>query len=148
MADAYLEVEMGSLRFKAEGSEKWVEQQWAEITKQAKDPALRALRESKPGAATKAEENGQKFTTSLAKFLIEKSTGASQVKRFLATAVWLSKSGQSTLKTSDVTKALLDARQKKLGNPADVLNQNVAKGFCVKHGEGFYVSPEGEEALQ
>lgn len=147
MANARLEVHIGSIKFVGEGSEEWVEQQWLKVLEQAEQLSLVDPKESKAPPVSKTDGIQGKPSTSLANFLIEKSTGASQVKRFLATAIWLSKSGTTTLKTSDVSKALLDARQKKLGNPADVLNQNVTKGFCVKHGDGFYVSPEGESSL-
>lgn len=83
----------------------------------------------------------------LAIFLKQKNVSASQNNRFLAAAIWLKLKGQATVRTSDVVKALADAQQQRLGNPADILNQNVRKGFCVKTGDGFYVTPEGEDSL-
>lgn len=80
-------------------------------------------------------------------FLKQKKIGSSQNNRFLAAAIWLKLRGQSTPKTSEVVKALADTQQQRLGNPADVLNQNVKKGFCVKSGDGFHVTPEGEGSL-
>lgn len=84
---------------------------------------------------------------SLASFLKAKNATISQVNRFLATAAWLSLKGSTTIKTAEVSKALKDNQQKKLGNPADTLNQNVNKGFCEKDGEGFFITPEGWEEL-
>jgi uncharacterized protein with von Willebrand factor type A (vWA) domain len=52
------------------------------------------------------------------------------------------------LDTTAVAKALTDHQQKRLGNPADCLNQNVAKGFCEKKKDGsFFITPEGWKAL-
>jgi len=149
MAEARLEVEIGSLKFVGEGSEKWVEQQWEKVLHHASNLTAASAKEHKTSALPNPSSSSTqvKQLGSLAIFLKEKATGTSQVKRFLATAVWLSRSGMKSIKTSDVSKALIDAHQKKLGNPADVLNKNVSKGFCVKHDDGFYVTPEGEESL-
>lgn len=49
--------------------------------------------------------------------------------------------------TSDVTKALKDSNQTRLGNPSDSLNQNVTKGYCEKDGKEFYVTEEGKNSL-
>ena len=80
-------------------------------------------------------------------FLQEKNATTKQVKKFLATAVWLEAKGQSRLTTSDVTKALNDANQKRLGNPTDCLNQNVTKGYCEKDGKQFFVTDDGKSSL-
>jgi len=80
-------------------------------------------------------------------FLQEKNATSRQVKKFLATAVWLEAKGQSRLTTGDVSKALNDANQKRLGNPAECLNQNVAKGYCEKDGKQFFVTDDGKSSL-
>jgi hypothetical protein len=146
MAEARLEVEIGSLKFVGEGSEKWVEQQWEKVLLHASSTAIPPSKTHKPHVISDSPATN-KQQTSLAIFLKEKATGTNQIKRFLATAVWLLHSGSKSIKTSDVSKALIDAHQKKLGNAADALNKNVTKGFCVKHEDGFYVTPEGEESL-
>jgi hypothetical protein len=46
-----------------------------------------------------------------------------------------------------VSKALNDANQKRLGNPAECLNQNVAKGYCEKDGKQFFVTDDGKSSL-
>lgn len=46
-----------------------------------------------------------------------------------------------------VSKALKDNHQKRLGNAADNLNQNIAKGFCEKTDGGFYITPDGLKSL-
>jgi hypothetical protein len=65
----------------------------------------------------------------------------------LATADWIRLKGEKNLKTSLVTKALQQNHQSKLSNPADSLSQNVAKGFCEKTTDGFFITPEGLKAL-
>jgi hypothetical protein len=50
-------------------------------------------------------------------------------------------------RTSAVSKALSDNHQKRLGNAAECLNQNISKGFCEKQGGGFYITPEGLKDL-
>ena len=115
MADARLEVELGALKFVGEGSEKWVEQQWAKVAEFAQRTPVASIKEVKSSLASHSAEQPRKNkpSGSLAIFLKEKAVGNNQVKRFLATAVWLSDAGLKTLKTSDVSKALVDAHQKK-----------------------------------
>ena len=83
----------------------------------------------------------------LATFLKKANNTDSQVGKFLATAEWLHLKGNEALKTVDVTEALKKNRQNKLVNPAERLNQNIKKGFCVKTGKEFYVTDEGRREL-
>jgi hypothetical protein len=83
----------------------------------------------------------------LATFLQAHNASKAQNMRFLATAEWLHRKGSKMLKTSDVSKALVEAHQSRLGNPADSLNKNVSKGYCEKSGSGFYVTEEGRSHL-
>lgn len=83
----------------------------------------------------------------LSTFLKEKNVTSNQVKKFLATAIWLEAKGKQRMTTGDVTKALKDSSQTRLGNPSDSLNQNVTKGFCEKDGKEFYVTEEGKNSL-
>jgi hypothetical protein len=69
------------------------------------------------------------------------------VRKFLATACWLTAKGTERLTTGDITKALSDNRQGKLTNAAECLNNNVTKGFCEKEGKQFYVTEEGFTSL-
>jgi hypothetical protein len=87
------------------------------------------------------------FSTSLSTYIKEKGGESSQVDRFLITADWLRRRGNTKLVTSAVTKALTDNHQKRLSNPADALNKNVGKGFCEKTKDGFYITPEGLKKL-
>lgn len=152
MADACLELAVGEVRFSAEGSERWVDQKFSEflarLPELSKHPAA-SPKPPSPPAHNKHQQAEKQANPGapLAIFLREHNAANRQVNRFLATAIWLQRNGLELIKTSDVAKALLDARQQPLTNPSDVLNQNVGKGFCVKTGEGFYVTPEGEESL-
>jgi hypothetical protein len=148
MAEAHLAVEIGTMKFNAEGSEAWVDAKFDTFIARVKELGIQ------PSCPTKATGDGEETHEAggevgpLAIFLREANAGTSQNKRFLATAVWLKRQGQTATQTASVVKALADARQQRLGNPADILNQNVKKGFCVKTGDGFYVTPEGEESLR
>lgn len=151
MAAARLEVVVGDIHFSADGTEEWVSTTFAKFLDQTANIRSGKLLDGK--VVAKAEPSGEhqpptpKSLGNLASFIRQHNGNTTQVRRFLAASLWLQRSGASLLKTSDVAKALLDARQQPLNNPADVLNQNVAKGFCVKSGEGFYVTSEGEESL-
>lgn len=84
----------------------------------------------------------------LAAFLSSKDAKGKQVKRFLATAEWLHQKGTDLILTSEVTAALKENRQNKIGNPADCLNKNVSRGFCEKDGKRFFVTDEGRKELE
>ena len=83
----------------------------------------------------------------LGTFLKEKDALTIQVKRFLATAVWLRLKGKEKLTTTDVTKALRENHQSRLGNPSDTLNQNIRQGFCERDGKVFFVTPQGFQEI-
>jgi len=90
----------------------------------------------------------QAIRGSLASHIKAKKADKIQVLRFLATAQWLTSRDDVPLTSAAVAKALSDHNQKRLANPADCLNQNVAKGFCEKRKDGsFFITPEGLEAL-
>ncbi|RKY83799.1 hypothetical protein DRQ11_12510, partial [candidate division KSB1 bacterium] len=81
-------------------------------------------------------------------FLNEKDATKNQLNKFLATAIWLHAKGKNRLKTSDITAALKDAQQTRLGNPSDCLNKNVKKGYIEKDGTEFFVTQEGRSFLK
>lgn len=147
MGDARIEVRVGSVSFLGEGSEPWVSgefekalQRIAELAKIA--PALPAE------LSAQSQPASQKTVGTLAAFLKAKNATSNQVKKFLSTAVWLhDRDRKDRLTTGDVTKALSDNQQSRLGNPSDCLNQNVGKGFCEKDGKGFYVTEEGRAEI-
>jgi hypothetical protein len=148
MAEAHLEIEIGAAKFTAEGSATWVDAKYDAFISQLKEVGSLVIRSSHEKAPSQKKVGDVvQDVGPLAIFLKERNVGANQNKRFLATAVWLKRQGRTILQTAEVAKALSDAQQQRLGNPADILNQNVKKGFCVKTGDGFYVTPEGEESL-
>jgi len=46
-----------------------------------------------------------------------------------------------------VTEALRNNNQSRLGNAADILNKNAAKGLVEKDGKSFFITPEGLASL-
>ncbi|MBS0154490.1 MAG: hypothetical protein JSS38_07840 [Nitrospira sp.] len=80
-------------------------------------------------------------------FLEEKGATKNQVKKFLATAVWLEAKGKNRMQTGDVSKALREASQPRLSNAAQCLNQNAKKGYCEKDGGQFFVTDDGKHSL-
>lgn len=148
MSEARVEVTIGAYKFLAEGSEKWVDQNYQTFLSRVDSLPNTASTDNatKTGGAA-GQSSNEKPVGPLAIFLKDKKVGANQNNRFLATAMWLKLNGQAVLKTSDVIKALAQAQQQRLGNPADILNQNVSKGYCVKTGDGFYITPEGEDSF-
>lgn len=86
------------------------------------------------------------FDVSLATYIRTKGAEGNQVQRFLVTADWLRRRGQQ-LTSGAIAKALTDNQQSRLANPADSLNKNVAKGFCEKTKDGFFITPEGLREL-
>ena len=147
MAEAHLEVQIGITKFVAEGSTAWVDAKYESFLAQLAGTGEFSSHHNMPlqNKNSITDEEGTKIP--LAVFLKEASVGANQNKRFLATAIWLKHQGQKIIQTAAIAKELAEAQQQRLGNPADILNQNVRKGFCVKTSDGFYVTPEGEASL-
>jgi hypothetical protein len=155
MTEAKIEFKLGPIEFSGEGEKEWISQQLDKILEQA--PNLLTLSPSQssavvptPGPASSHAPMAPDATVGnqpLATFLKVKDANKNQVKKFLATAVWLESKGKSRLSTSDITKALKDSNQTRLGNPADCLNKNVTKGHCEKDGSQFFVTTEGKDSL-
>lgn len=145
MTSAKIQISIGAITFSGEGTEEWLEKQLDKLLASA--PTLATIH---PIGDT-VDEGGPGTTGldlgTLATYIQKKAAGTNQVRRFLATADWLHAKGAKRLQTKDISKALSDANQKKLSNPADCLGQNVAKGHCEKDGGSFYVTPEGKAAL-
>ena len=99
-------------------------------------------------AAVSGSQGPLAVNGSLASYL--KATGGhnKQVRRFLATAAWLTLRGHKELTASLIAKTLQEQQQSRLANPADCLNKNVAKGYCEKTKNGFFITPEGWAALE
>lgn len=148
MPNAKIEIRVGGVSFAGEGEEKWLAAQLDKLL-------MKAAELSSVGGTELADEGGEaqapnsktKKVLGLAQFLSAKNVGSNQNKRFLATAEWFKQKGQTRITTGDVSKALKDAHQKKLGNPSECLSQNVSKGFCEKDGGKFFVTDDGSASL-
>jgi hypothetical protein len=156
VAEGKIEIKVGAVSFNGEGSENWLATQLDKVIKHLPDlvkvaPALDDPTNGGAGDGAGASKGtpGKAKGTSLAGFLQAKNAKSNQVRKFLATAIWLHDNEKKTrLTTTDVSGALNSHNQGRLGNPSDILNQNVAKGHCVKDGKKqFYVPDEGREEI-
>jgi hypothetical protein len=84
----------------------------------------------------------------LARFLMANNAEKNQVRKFLATAVFLSRSNNiNTLTTPMISKALKSYGIAMLQNASDCLNKNEKKGNCIKAGKEFSISDAGFQAF-
>ncbi len=151
MAEAKIEIKVGTFSFTGEGTEKWLSGELDKLL--AKLPELVEIApppesggDDAGAAGAKGKKNGK--LGSLANFLRDNNATDNQIKKFLATAVWLHDTmGKDRLKTGDVKKALQQANQPKLSNASAALNQNVGKGHAEKDGGGFFVTDPGRTSL-
>lgn len=137
-------IKVGSIEVDYEGSEDFLDSKLPKLISDVTTLAEKVPAESEGSDSNENTESGTPST--LASFLKEKRAD-SQARRFLATAQWLHLKGPKRIKTSDVTKALRDSNQKRLGNASECLNQNVSKGFCEKEGKEFFVTDEGRNSI-
>ena len=141
-----LNIRIGKLEFSGKGQQAWLAEQLKIIV--AAIPNIPAS--DVDGDADKAaigSAAAPKFMASLASHIKAKNAVGNQTQRFLVAADWLRLRGMETVTTTAVAKALTDNHQSRLGNPADCLNKNVAKGLCEKVKGGFYITPEGLREL-
>jgi hypothetical protein len=150
MSEAKIEIKIGEIQFSGQGEEDWIANQLDKILAQA-DKLIQLVPASKAGEEDPVHKPMGEDSTiakmTLPSLLNDKGASRNQVKKFLATAVWLEAKGKNRLETSDITRALKDSNQSKLTNPADCLNQNVGKGFCEKDGKQFFVTEDGKKSL-
>lgn len=83
----------------------------------------------------------------LFEFLKEKNADKNQVKKFLATTVYLHSQGLEKFSTPTVSKALKSAHIEKLLNASDCLNKNEKKGFCIKDDKEFILTEAGIRSI-
>ena len=154
MHEARIEFTIGAISFMGEGNKDWVAAQLDKILEKA--PELTKLAPKKQAAEMAPSDSNQAIQMqqddsiaqqTLPGFLQEKGAMKPQIRKFLATAIWLTAKGKDRLPTSDVTQALRDSKQSRLSNASDCLNKNVAKGFCEKDGKEFFVTQEGKDSL-
>ena len=85
----------------------------------------------------------------LFQFITEKKALKNQVRKFLATAVFLARNNNvSRLSTPMISKALKSYGIEKLQNASDCLNKNEKKGYCSKDGKEFVISENGYLSLE
>ena len=150
MSEAKIEIKIGQIEFSGEGQPEWVAKQLDKILAKAEDLIAIAPPPEQTPDGTQPKPMGKDATIAgktLPSFLTDKNVTRSQIRKFLATSVWLEAKGKKRLTTGDVTKALKESNQSRLANPSDCLNKNVSKGFCEKDGREFFVTQEGKKSL-
>lgn len=154
MSEARIEFTIGSISFIGEGEQDWVAAQLDKILDRS--PELVKLTPKRQVAEPTStnlpphppmQPDNEIAQKTLPSFLNEKNATKSQIKKFLATAVWLEAKGQSRLSTNNVSQALRESNQSRLSNASDCLAKNVAKGYCEKDGKEFFVTQEGKDSL-
>jgi hypothetical protein len=147
MAQTKIHIKVGQIEFLAEGEEAWTTAQTEKFHEKVRDLTAisgeEKVEEKSPGKGPKTEASSKPLAT----FLRENNANEKQVKKFLATAIWLEDRGAKRVSTAAVSKALKETNQSRLSNAAECLNQNVGKGHCEKDGNEFYVTPEGRASL-
>jgi hypothetical protein len=154
MGEAKLRIKIGDLEFEGEGDSAWLTERLDALIEKAPGllgapkPAQQQQPSGGPPHHPAMEPDPAIATKPLGTFLREKRVDTNQTKKFLATAVWLESKGQNRLKPGDVTKALNENSQSKLGNPSQCLIENVKQGYCERDKKQFYVTPQGKESLE
>jgi hypothetical protein len=98
---------------------------------------------------TRVKAMAEPIDSPLAKFIADKKVANNQVRKFLATAVFLSRNNQiSKLSTTMVSRALKSYGMEKLQNASDCLNKNEKKGYCIKEGKEFIITENGYLSIE
>jgi len=124
-----------------------------EAPKRGRKPKVGGKANAKPKKAKiKIEGNkpvvGQ-IDSPLSQFIVDKKVSTNQVRKFLATAVFLSRSNKvSKLSTSMISRALKSYGIEKLMNASDCLNKNEKKGYCIKDGKEFIITENGYLSIE
>ena len=147
-----LRVRIANCEFEATGTDEWIDARYERFITDVRRLSASDRHLSSTGSEgdmADGQSGGAKEERrpSLAAFLRATVANGSQADRFLATAVWLERSGTSPLTTTVVAQALSEHRQKRLANPSDCLNRNVAKGYAIKTDRGFIVTSEGSARI-
>lgn len=145
---------VGGISFSGEGDDAWLEKQLDKIIEKASELIKIAPIQVDTSGGTGGSNTIQKVkineaiaAQTLPNFLKSKSAIKNQLQKFLATAIWLHAKGNNRLSTGEVTKALKDSNQARLGNASDCLAQNVTKGYIERDGKQFFVTDEGKASL-
>ena len=98
---------------------------------------------------TSSNKPVEQIDSPLFQFVSEKKAASNQVRKFLATAVFLSRSNNvSKLSTSMISRALKSYGIEKLQNASDCLNKNEKKGYCIKDGKEFIITENGYLSIE
>ena len=121
-------------------------QKAAKSAKQAR-PAKKAGTKKKKEAAGGISQ--EQVISTLSRFIDEKKVANNQVRKFLATAVFLSRNNNlSKLSTPVISKALKLYGIDRLQNASDCLNKNEKKGYCIKDGREFIITEDGYKSVE
>jgi hypothetical protein len=91
----------------------------------------------------------QTVDSPLLQYITDKKVLNNQVRKFLATAVFLARNNNVTkLSTPMISKALKSYGIEKLQNASDCLNKNEKKGYCVKEGKEFMITENGYLSIE
>lgn len=154
MAEAKIQLKLGAIEFTGEGEKEWVTAQLDKVLEKAPKLVNIVPQTAMPVITTQLQTDTPAMPDTkiaklpLATFLKENKATSNQMRKFIATAVWLEAKGKNRLTTGDISKALTDSKQTRLGNPTDCLNKNVTKGFCEKVGKEFFVTEDGKNSLE
>lgn len=144
---AKIRVRVGEVEIEYEGAESFLDKKLPELVTQLSKLADRLPAGPGRGGSAGGPAGTARDPGPLGTFLKGKNATQSQKRRFLATAQWLHSRGNNRLRTRDVTKALKDNNQARIGNPSETLSQNVADGFIEKSGSEFFVTDQGRGEL-
>ena|ERR1051325_2702230 len=147
MPEAKLQFRLGALEFAAEGTPDWVVAQLDKFLERV--PELTRLAPSAGGSGAHSPMGADAAIAQkpLATYLREKNATENQTRKFLATAAWLEAKGKNRMKTADITAALRQYHQARLGNASQCLSSNIEQGWCEHDGDNFYVTDEGKRSL-
>ena len=113
------------------------------ILKAPKEKPLKVPKMKAP-KLPKVKKIVEKTDSPLFQFLVEKKAEKNQVRKYLATAVYLAKGNeQIKLSTPVISKALKSLGIEKLQNASDCLNKNEKRGYCIKEGKSFIITENG-----
>ena len=173
MADSKIEFSYDNLHFSCEGDKDWVETQLNQVLNripglnkpapavkaptpeavqiaEAPKPAIlkvKGTRGRKPKVSVVDPVQKEPIGDPLYEFLKEKKADKNQVKKFLATAVYLYSQGLEKFSTPLISKTLKSTGVEPLLNASDCLNKNEKKGFCLKDEKEFILTDLGIRAI-
>ncbi len=173
MADSKIEFSFDNLRFVCEGDKEWVENQLNKVlnripalnkpVQEIEDKKVRKTRINKISEPTAVKKikgtrgRKRKITAEpiaseptgnpLFEFLKDKKADKNQVRKFLATAVYLHSQGEEKFSSPMISKTLKNVGIEKLLNSSDCLNKNEKKGFCIKDNKEFILTDLGIQSI-